>query len=123
LENKNKKLNTKLCSDPGSNAGNVEPSDGSLTRCPNTYEVIQKKSKKNSLIFYGQKPVTCSLWDAWLVPDVREPDFSLANTKKAGKIDMESWKFTIFGLVISKENTCELLLFLFEITCPPWKLE
>jgi hypothetical protein len=38
--------------------------------------------------------------------------------KKNREKQWESWKITIFGFVISKENTCELLLFLFEITCP-----
>jgi hypothetical protein len=50
--------------------GAVELSVGSLTRCPWCYEVIQKIPKKNRLIFYGQKPVTCSLWDSWLVATI-----------------------------------------------------
>jgi hypothetical protein len=65
-----KKNKKKLCSDPGSNRGNVEPSVGSLTLCPQCYKAIQKNPKKNSLIFYGQKHVTCSLWDSWLVATI-----------------------------------------------------
>jgi hypothetical protein len=59
------KMNKKLCSDPGSNQGTVEPSVGSRTRCPNSYRGIQKNPKKNCIIFYGQK--TCHVFPMGLL--------------------------------------------------------
>jgi hypothetical protein len=47
----------------------------------------------------------------------RNPTSDWLIQKKREK-QWDSWKITIFGIVISKENTCELLLFLFQITCP-----
>jgi hypothetical protein len=49
-----KKLKKKLCSDPGSNRVNVEPSVGSLTLCPQCYKAIQKNPKKIALYFMGK---------------------------------------------------------------------
>jgi hypothetical protein len=48
------KLNNKLCSDPGSNRGAVEPSVGSLTRYPQSYEVIKKIPQKNPYILWAK---------------------------------------------------------------------
>ena len=85
----------KLCSDLGSNRGAVEPSVGSLTRCLRAIEAFKKIQKKNCLIFYGQKHVTCSLWDSWLVATIWEPEFWLAIKKKPGNIvgELENYDF------------------------------
>ena len=84
-----------MCSDPGSNQGTVGSSVGSLTLCPQCYKAIQKNPKKNCLIFYGQKHVTCSLWDSWLVATIWEPEFWLAIKKKPGNIvgELENYDF------------------------------
>jgi hypothetical protein len=59
-------MKKKLCSDLG--AG-IEPGRGGTlswesNALPQSYKVIPKKIQKKTLIFYGQKPVTCYLLDS-----------------------------------------------------------
>jgi hypothetical protein len=60
-----KKLKKKLCSDPGSNRGNVEPSVGSLTLCPQCYKAIQKNPKKKKPYILWAK--TCHVFPMGLL--------------------------------------------------------
>jgi hypothetical protein len=48
------KKSKKMCSDPGSNRGAVEPSVGSLTRCHRAINSFKKIQKKPAFYYMGK---------------------------------------------------------------------